>query len=60
MMSGSYEVESLDHPGLKRVIHLEVVDRETVLAYEFENRELRAQVVRLMAENKRLRDERDA
>jgi hypothetical protein len=53
--SGSYLVRSLDHPDRVVVIHLEVVERETILAYEHRIRELHAQVARLRAECDRLR-----
>jgi hypothetical protein len=52
---GSYEVRSVDNPERSVVIHLEVVDRETILAYQHRIDELRAQVARLTAENLRLR-----
>lgn len=46
MQSGSYEVRSIDHPERTVVIHLEVVDRDLIYAYERQVNELKAQVDR--------------
>lgn len=53
--AGSYEVRSLDHPDRVVVVHLEVVDRELLLAYEHRIVELQQQVATLQAANEQLR-----
>lgn len=55
MPAGSYEVRSIDHPGRRAVVHLEVVEREVLEAFTHRIRELEAQVARLKAQNERLR-----
>lgn len=53
--AGDYEVRSLDHPERVVIVHLEVVEREVLYAFQHRVAELEREVQRLGRENENLR-----